>query len=314
MYTKRPGKWVKRIVGLLVCLNLVMALYLSMSYSFVSVVKEEDNSGYIKATTKMRIEEGTNDGINSNDPAYSPRSPRVLCWVPSFPDSLHKAWAVNNTWGERCDKFLIFSSTDNNTYGAIGLNVSDKYSVLVLKVRAAMTYIYENHFNDFDWFMKADDDTFVLVDNLRYFLKDKNSSEPVMYGHHFVPYLPGGYLSGGAGYVISKEALRRYAEEGLHSTCRMIENAEEDIETANCLSKLGVKIGDSRDSTGRSRFHCFAPVHAILGWFPDWYNEYDKYNATYGLDQISDRPISFHKIRWSQMFGLDLMLYHVAKH
>ena len=33
--------------------------------------------------------------------------------------------------------------------------------------------------------MQADDDTFVIVENLRYFLSSHDPSEPVWFGHHF---------------------------------------------------------------------------------------------------------------------------------
>jgi len=32
---------------------------------------------------------------------------------------------------------------------------------------------------------QADDDTFVIVENLRYFLSSHDPSEPVYFGHHF---------------------------------------------------------------------------------------------------------------------------------
>ncbi len=41
----------------------------------------------------------------------------------------------------------------------------------------------------------------------------------------------------------------------------------------------GVKVADSRDHQGRSRFHCFPPGTHLHGYYPDWYRVYDKYGA-----------------------------------
>ena len=47
-------------------------------------------------------------------------------------------------------------------------------------------------------YIQADDDTFAIMENLRYFLADKNPMDPVYYGHHFKTIVrPQGYYSGG---------------------------------------------------------------------------------------------------------------------
>lgn len=41
-------------------------------------------------------------------------------------------------------------------------------------------------------------------------LQDKDPNTGVFYGRHFKPYVKNGYMSGGAGYVLSREALKVY--------------------------------------------------------------------------------------------------------
>ena len=53
----------------------------------------------------------------------------------------------------------------------------------------AFEYVYKNHLDDADWFIKADDDTYLVLENLRYLLMAHNSSHPMYFGHKFKPYV-----------------------------------------------------------------------------------------------------------------------------
>ena len=67
-------------------------------------------------------------------------------------------------------------------------------------------------------------------------------------------------MSGGAGYVLSREALRRFIEDGLDKDkCRKDEGGVEDGEAGKCLHTVGVKAMDARDHTGHGRFFPFVP-------------------------------------------------------
>ena len=95
-----------------------------------------------------------------------------------------------------------------------------------------------------------------MVENLRYYLSAYNSSEPVHFGHKFRQFVQSGYMQGGAGYILSKEALRRFAEIGYSNAtlCRTDPGGYEDVEMGYCMERLGCRGIDTRDSFGRNRF------------------------------------------------------------
>merc|ERR1719244_763852 len=96
-------------------------------------------------------------------------------------------------------------------------------------------------------------------------------------------------MSGGAGYVLSKEAVRRFAEEALpdNSLCKEEDTGAEDAEMGKCLMNVGVKSVDARDNFGRFRFLPFQPQNHIeqREWsYQDfWYWKNIKYPENPGM-------------------------------
>jgi len=104
------------------------------------------------------------------------------------------------------------------------------------------------------------------------------------FGRRFRPYVQQGYMSGGAGYVLSREALDRFVLRAMQDSRRCLHDdaGVEDVELGQCLASVGVAAADSRDDHGRERFHPFTPdLHLIRGRVPrdNWYWEYNYYPA-----------------------------------
>lgn len=208
---------------------------------------------------------------------------RVLCWIMTSPSNIQsKARHVKATWGKRCNTLLFMSSKPEPSLPTVALNVNEGRDNLWAKTKEAFKYIYKHYIDDADWFLKADDDTYCVVENLRLLLRDHNPEEPIYFGRRFKPYVRQGYMSGGAGYVLSRDAVRRFVNRALRSPslCRSDAGGAEDLEIGQCLQNVGIQAGDSRDELGRERFHPFIPEHHLIpGMIPrdNWYWEYNYY-------------------------------------
>lgn len=204
---------------------------------------------------------------------------RVLCWVMTGPYNLQsRARHVRATWSRHCNVVVFMSSVEDPDFPTVGLGTKEGRDQLYWKTIRAFHYVFEHHLNEADWFLKADDDTYVVVDNLRWILSNHTPEEPIYFGKRFKPYTKQGYMSGGAGYVLSKEALKRFVEGFRTKVCTHTTPVE-DLALGQCLEKMGVQAGDSRDTLHRETFHPFVPEHHLTGKFSKsfWYWSYCYY-------------------------------------
>lgn len=280
----------------LVCLSLLsFGLYLTSSLTCT-----EDSSS--KATVDDFIARALDQQV------------RVLCWIPSVENQLrNKVKVVNETWVKRCNKHVFFIDTHDRTEHSdiVRLEVKEGKKILTEKSMVALAYLYEHYGQDFDWFLKGDDDAYIIVENLKFLLSHYDPSSPVYLGHLYKTHLPQGYMSGGASYAISREALRLFNEEGLKkNVCRL--NGHEDVEVGRCLHSVGVPSYNSLDRFGRETFHPLDPATHIVGPIPASQIPQDRFRMVDGDECCSQLTISFHKLDPKLMRIFDHLLYKTS--
>lgn len=125
---------------------------------------------------------------------------RILCLLNTNPSNHYRVVHVRKTWGRYCTKLIFASTITDVNMEIIGFNVTDSHDFVWTKETMMLQYVYKNFWHHYDWFYKADDDTFAILQNLRYLLTGYSTNDPIFIGYKFhTPIHRWGYCHGGAG-------------------------------------------------------------------------------------------------------------------
>jgi len=113
--------------------------------------------------------------------------------------------------------------------------------------------------------------SFVIMENLRRFLYRYDPESSIYFGHRLKADFAQGYMSGDAGYVLSRGALRRlnlfaFKDSNLCSHDLNSSLKSEDSGMGLCLNTVGVIAGESRDGVGQERFLPVMPQRIGAEW------------------------------------------------
>ncbi len=105
------------------------------------------------------------------------------------------------------------------------------------QVQLGTDYVRRVHSGQFDWFMRVDDDAFVIMENLIMFLRTRNTTAPEIYGAHMK--FGGGFVSTGAGLTMSAHNFDINLLTALGRVdCPKDNTHHDDVRLANCLKSV----------------------------------------------------------------------------
>jgi chondroitin sulfate synthase len=162
-----------------------------------------------------------------------------------------RATVVYNTWGQNLPGKLAFfagnkSGKDSHSLPVVTLNgVDDSYppqrkSLMMLK------YMHDHFIDDYEWFMRCDDDVYVRTDKLEELLRGFDSTEELLIGQAGQGLVNergqlglgpnDNFCMGGPGVIMSRSVLKKLAPHLEHCLNNMV-STHEDVELGRCVRK-----------------------------------------------------------------------------
>jgi glycoprotein-N-acetylgalactosamine 3-beta-galactosyltransferase len=92
-----------------------------------------------------------------------------------------------------------------------------EYSNMWQKTTSILAFLYDLYLEEYDFFYLAGDETYLIVENLRSYLRTLDQTQPLYIGSQ-VRYREETYVLGGAGYLLNRVALRQLVQKAL-PTC-----------------------------------------------------------------------------------------------
>ena len=301
---------------------LMLFLVLVLSYQYLEVNDTQDSLSGVWQWEPERLA-NSSALLLSNMSERIINASRVLCWVLTGPTTIDtRGAAILETWGPKCDRLLFMTSEhDKSTLkGKVALpGVGEGRKELVSKSREAWTYVHEHYANQYDWFYKCDDDTYTVVENLKFMLSFLDPAQPFLLGMTLrMPRVKFLWVSGGAGYVLSRAALHKVTRKIKAGCMENPKQPHEDKLVSVCARRAHIRLVSSLDQYGKSRIMPLAPeLHLVDGAIAKsdfkWVLKYaaGKRKEIEGKDCCSDLAISFHYIQPAYQRILNYLIYNL---
>jgi len=247
-----------------------------------------------------------------------PKNESIFVWVMTAP-TYHNTRipAINATWLNRLKHGVIFTSKpladERIPFRTVFKDFDDSYESLFHKTKFGFYHAYTSISDKFDWYIKSDDDSYIVTENLEKYLKTLDPSKPIYAGFRLKPFLSNGYNSGSV-YILSRAAVKIFVEELYNNSVRCPYDNIEDRGMGRCLANVGIYPIPTRDSNNKGRFQLSNAYETFQAKTkPEDYEYYYKDSHNKGFDEFSPELISLHHMTPAEMITSDLFLYRITK-
>lgn len=252
-------------------------------------------------------------------------------------DDIFSMWQCFNR--SKCDGFVVVSDKTDLSLGAINVphEGPEEYSNKWQKVKSGWTFVYQNYYSRYDWFFLAQVDSFLIIENLRYYLESdeiqmaENGGRTDASGRLQTPLYLGRrfalagleseiYNNNGPGYVLNKAALKALVVDAfpqLDPNILHARSSSHDTFVARAFRQIGIQPYPTQDEYGGERFMPFLPRHHYEYRFPkdhsnDWYAKFSLPGVLVGMDHFAARSIGFHHAIGESMLKLYTLAYRLC--
>lgn len=240
------------------------------------------------------------------------QSIKVLCWIHVGQVEKDRVEAIKKTWGARCTSFIVISDAGKNESNIF---IIPKEQNQMSNIENAYRFIYKTFGDRFDWFLRTDGKSYVVMENLRYKLYAYDPSEPIGIGLTLKNEKNQVFLSENAGYVLSKIAVKNLVD-GFDEGLECLEDEPKmnrEIRFGQCLKEVGIIFGKSTDDHGKQLFfdkypdNYFLPEVEVKLPYP-WYQDY---KVNHYLNSASNFSITFYDMSWQNMHIMEYLIYQL---
>ncbi|XP_066595265.1 C1GALT1-specific chaperone 1-like protein [Prorops nasuta] len=223
------------------------------------------------------------------------------------------AYSIQNTWGKNCNSLYFFSRYFNESLVPI-IKFDKKVTSSWQLLCESMNYIWNKNSNDskiLQWIIFVNDDTMVILENLRYMVAPLDFNKDHYLGH---PVILWGqtYNIAQSGYVLSRGAFVKVVQH--FSTSQKCADSGkywkmEDYYLGKHLHSFGIPPSDTRDELLRGTFHGFSLKSQLWGISKASYGTRSLYPVS--ADCCSTKTVTFNVAEATKVYTFYYLLYNV---